>query len=93
MGGEALLTPDTVERLGQTTAGFEVYGFGWWRMVDAQGRLIGLRADGDLGQRLVVLPQARLVAVRQMVWYPGAEERDPFLDFFQWVPGLVAPEG
>jgi CubicO group peptidase (beta-lactamase class C family) len=68
-------------------------GFGWWRILDNSGQHVGIRADGYFGQSLVVLHQHKRVAVRQMNWYPEAERRDTFLDFHQWVVGLVQQVG
>ncbi len=86
--GERLLGTETLALLGSPTGGYAPYGFGWWRM-EQDGELVGLRADGYLGQHLVVLFEPRVVAVRQMGWYPGADERDHFVDFHQAVAALV----
>ena len=88
-GGAEVLAPTTLELLAEPTPGADTYGFGWWRIVGDDGELEGLRADGYLGQSLVVLFEPRLVAVRQMAWYPGADERDHFLDFHEAVQALV----
>jgi CubicO group peptidase (beta-lactamase class C family) len=64
----------------------------WWMIMDKGSpdpTVRGVRADGYLGQALVVLPDVEVVAVRQMFAYPGVEDNDTFLDFFELVEGLV----
>ena len=48
-------------------------------------------AEGSLGQYLVVVPEHRLVAVRMMEWFDGAEDGDyGFSEFPDFVAALVA---
>ena len=49
--------------------------------------LVGLSADGSLGQRLIVLPERGLVAVRQRRRRPAAEESEALS--FGAMPGMV----
>lgn len=58
-------------------------------------RKVGFYADGSLGQRLIVLPEQRLVAVRQRRRRPAAEESDAlsFASMIKLTQALVrAPE-
>lgn len=57
------------------------------------GPVIAMRADGYLGQYIVVVPQARLVAVRQITEerYTGEADSDP--DFEQQVIALAKALG
>jgi hypothetical protein len=56
--------------------------------------VVGFRADGWLGQQLVVVPEERLVAVRQMratpeIWAHGDVGVDTCKDFHDLVLDLV----
>ncbi|MCB9687274.1 MAG: beta-lactamase family protein [Alphaproteobacteria bacterium] len=53
------------------------------------GTPIGFRGDGYLGQAVVVLPDAGLVAVRQIAWREDLERSDTFHEFTEEVVALV----
>ncbi|MCC6558292.1 MAG: hypothetical protein IT372_35570 [Polyangiaceae bacterium] len=61
------------------------------------GPVIGYRADGYLGQKLVILPSAKLVAVRMRREPEDAAElkgdTKRFPDFEKLVRGLAEPPG
>ena len=53
------------------------------------GDIIGYNANGSLGQYLVVYPQQKLVAVRQIRWSDKySQQTDSFDDFFELVRSL-----
>lgn len=64
-------------------------GLLWWLVRDGE-RVVGARAEGYLGQHLVIFPEDRLVAVRMVESFPGYDpERDGFADFQELVGELV----
>ncbi len=89
------------EALGGTGADMERWHDNTWRrgLPDCRRQRVqvGVRADGWLGQHLVVLPEHGIVAVRQRGavpghWYYGAEHTDGMGDFPRLVLRLVAGE-
>jgi len=88
------------EALGGTDASMERWNDMTWKrgLPDCARHLeqVGYRADGWLGQQLVVLPEYKIIAVRQKVATPnheryGAENTDTFKDFPERVLALIAP--
>ena len=67
------------------------YGLQWWTILADVGTPIGFRGDGYLGQAVVVLPEAGLVAVRQLAWREDGEPSDSFRDFRDRVVALQRP--
>lgn len=69
----------------------------WWMLKEpGTEAVVGYRADGWLGQVLVVIPDRRVVAVRQMRgrpehWEYGDEGVDTFRDFLGLAQALVPP--
>jgi CubicO group peptidase (beta-lactamase class C family) len=74
-------------------------GLLWWLIRDpapaghdGPGPIAGYRADGYLGQYLVIYPAERLVAVRMVAASAAYDpETDGFADFQRLVRGLVPP--
>lgn len=63
-------------------------GLLWWRITDDDD-LLGARADGYLGQYLVIYPDAGLVGVRMIEAYEGyLEDRDGFTEFQELLRAL-----
>jgi CubicO group peptidase (beta-lactamase class C family) len=92
--GERLIPAEWVRDSTAPTPRSEVFGRQWW-VSWRDGEIVGFRADGWLGQYLVVVPERRIVAVRQMRATPeiqerGAEGVDTFRDFQQRVLDLAA---
>jgi len=57
----------------------------------ASGPIVGFRAEGYLGQYLVVLPESRLVAVRMIGEESFRSDSDAFADFAELVRQLQPP--
>ena len=84
--GKQVLKPDTVALLGSDATPVAAYqGLLWFRILDAQGTVVGLRHDGWLGQHLVIYPGKGLVGVRLRRGADRAREGADFGEF----PGLV----
>ncbi len=70
----------------------------WWMLREPETEaIVGYRADGWLGQVLVVIPDQHIVAVRQMRgrpehWKYGDEGVDTYRDFLKLVQQLVPAE-
>jgi CubicO group peptidase (beta-lactamase class C family) len=66
------------------------HGLLWWLMLDQEHQGVsGFYGDGWLGQSLVVLPAAGIVAVRLIDRASWRSESDSFSDFREAVVGLV----
>jgi CubicO group peptidase (beta-lactamase class C family) len=70
-------------------------GLLWWLIRDDEGDVIGYRADGYLGQYLVVYPGERLVGVRMVSQSPAYDAgTDGFPEFQAMLRALVpSPDG
>ncbi len=91
-GEQQLISPEWIRRCTEPSARSEVYGLQWWLLPDG----LGFRADGWLGQYLVVLPEYELIAVRQRRsnpghWRYGSDGLDTLRDFQELVAALPAP--
>ncbi|HSH46389.1 MAG TPA: serine hydrolase [Longimicrobiales bacterium] len=65
-------------------------GLLWWIIRDEDGQVVGYRADGYLGQYLVIYPEEELVAVRLVASSPAYDpDTDAFRDFPAMVMDLV----
>jgi hypothetical protein len=84
--GEQQLVPAEWIRTSTAPNGtVDYFGRQWWPVWE-EGRVVGFRADGWLGQVLMVLPEQRLVAIRQMRgteahWKSGDQGVDTYRDF------------
>jgi CubicO group peptidase (beta-lactamase class C family) len=57
------------------------------------GKITGYYAEGFLGQYLVIIPEARLVAVRMIRWRPDYDtQRDNMFEFKDLAAGLIRPD-
>ncbi|QSQ25991.1 serine hydrolase [Pyxidicoccus parkwayensis] len=84
------------EALGARMAGLEkeVRGRGLPPATMEKGPIVGFNANGDLGQYLVVVPEARLVAVRMYSMPEGARTRpDASVFFDDFIPRALALVG
>ncbi len=61
--GEQLLSKAWIADMLSPAPGAEFYGSLWWRRGDAE-KVLAYAANGYLGQHIVVVPDARIVAVR-----------------------------
>lgn len=73
------------------TAIMDALGPHWNLLVRAKvGEIVGYRADGYLGQFIIIYPAERLVAVRMVASSPAyREETDGFVEFQELVRGLA----
>jgi CubicO group peptidase (beta-lactamase class C family) len=81
--GHRLLPGDWIEkslRPGSELAGS--VGLLWWLVRDGD-RIVGARADGYLGQYLVIYPESGLVGVRMIEYFDGWDEGRDGLPTFQ----------
>ncbi len=84
--GEALLPPGWVELSGTPASPLsDKVGLLWWLVRDGDA-VVGLQADGYLGQYLVIYPEAELVGVRMI---EGSDRYDPARDTFHEFPELL----
>jgi hypothetical protein len=91
-GEEQLVPADWIRTSTEPGGVVDYFGRQWWPVWHDK-EVVGFRADGWLGQVLIVLPEQRLVAVRQMRateahWQSGAQGVDTFRDFQDLVLGL-----
>jgi CubicO group peptidase (beta-lactamase class C family) len=73
------------ESFAQASAHAESGGLLWWLLREDE-EIVGVRADGYLGQYLVIYPEEELVGVRMIQSFPGY---DPVRDGFEDFPGLL----
>jgi hypothetical protein len=68
----------------------EPHGIGPWRPFHSEkGPVEAFEANGSLGQYIVVIPKARLVAVRQIRARDEHSEADSYPDFTDRVQALA----
>ncbi len=87
--GERLLPEGWIARsLSPAPEPAEGAGFLWWLIHD-EGDVVGARADGYLGQYLVIDPDSELVGVRMVEDFEGyTRTRDGFPEFQEKLRGL-----
>ena len=92
--GQQLVDPEWIASSTQLGPVHPACGRLWWMLEDDDDAIVGYRADGWLGQMLVVIPQTRVVVVRQMRsrpehWSYGDEGVDTMRDLLRLATQLV----
>lgn len=93
--GTQLVSADWVSASTRPQAPGGQYGYLWWLLLDPHAKPIGYYADGFLGQRLVVIPERGIVAVRMRRMgeadRPG-ETADPATNYAEFAQHLTRLE-
>lgn len=79
--GKRIISPEWIKLSFTPSKQNKYYGLLWWLLKNPHDEVIGYKADGYMGQYLIIYPEKKIVGVRMIKYGSFKQETDWYRDF------------